>query len=140
MDGIGVRPNASPADCSGDDRVEGWSPAELTDIVPAASTGGKDFAGLDAAVDPQTNASPGWVEFRRTPLTCTWDFGDGDPADSTSEIPDGVPAQDKRRFIGGTLVVEKETANRTFVTAGQVVVKFLSPQSAFAASWWLMEN
>ena len=137
VDGIGVLPNASPVDCMGNDRVEGWSLADLTDIVPSASMGGKDFAGLDAPVDPQANASPGWVEYRRTQVTCTKDYGDGDPSDSTIEIPDGVPTQDKRSFIGGTLVVEKETANRTFVTAGQVIVRFLTPHSAFAASWWL---
>ena len=140
VDGIGVLPNASPADCIGNARVEGWSLADLTDIVPSAAAGGKDFAGLDAPVDPETNASPGWVRFHRTQVTCTRDFGDGDPSDSLIEIPDGVPTQDKRSFIGGTVVVEKETANRTFVTAGQVVVRLLTPHSAFGASWWLGED
>ena len=140
VDGIGVLPNASPADCIGNARVEGWSLADLTDIVPSAAAGGTDFAGLDAPVDPETNASPGWVRFHRTQVTCTRDFGDGDPSDSAIEIPDGVPTQDKRSFIGGTVVVEKETANRTFVTAGQVVVRFLTPHSAFGASWWLGED
>jgi len=35
------------------------------------------------------------------------------------------------------LVVEKETSRRTFVTAGQAVLRFLTPNSTFAASWWL---
>ena len=141
VDGIGVRPDASPADCTGNDRVEGWRLADLTDLVSTASMGGEDFAGLDAPVDLQANASPGWVEFHRTQVTCTRDYGDGDPSDNTTiEVPDGIPTQDQRSFIGGTLVVEKETANRTFVTAGQVVVRFLTPDSAFAASWWLSGN
>ncbi|MDE0165812.1 MAG: hypothetical protein OXH92_02230 [Bryobacterales bacterium] len=89
-------------------------------------------------MDPNRNASPGWVVFQRTTMTCTEDYGDGDRASGLSiEIPDGVPTQDKRSFIGGTLVVEKETAHRTFVTAGQVILRFLTPNSTFAASWWL---
>ena len=78
--------------------------------------------------------------FLRTPLTCTQDFGDGDPSESAIEVPDGVPSQDRRSFIGGTLVVEQETANRTFVTVGQAIVKFVTPNAAFGASWWLTRN
>ncbi len=137
VDGIGVRPNASVAECRGNDRVEGWSLADLTEIVPSATEGTKDFAGLETLLDPAMNASPGWVAFQRTQVTCTEDFGDGDPSDSSIEIPDGVPSQDKRSFIGGTVVVEKETANRTFVTTAQFVLKFVTPNSAFGASWWL---
>ena len=140
-DSGGGEPVARDPTPSENNRIEGWSLADLTDLVATASRGGKDFAGLDAAVAPQANASPGWVEFRRTQVTCTRDYGDGDPSDNTTiEVPDGVPTQDQRSFIGGTPVVEKETANRTFVTAGQVVVRFLTPQSAFAASWWLGGN
>ena len=137
VDGIGVRPNASVAECRGNDRVEGWSLADLTEIVPSAIAGTRDFSGLETLLDPAMNASPGWVAFQRTQVTCTEDFGDGDPSDSSIEIPDGVPSQDKRSFIGGTVVVEKETANRTFVTTGQFVLKFVTPNSAFGASWWL---
>ena len=137
VEGIGVMPDASPMDCTGNPRGQGWSLSDLTDLVPAARTGDGDFQGLDAGLDPNRNASPGWVTFERTPMTCAEDFGDGDPSDSAIEVPDGVPTQDKRSFIGGTLVVEKETARRTFVTAGQAVLRVSAPNSAFAASWWL---
>ena len=137
VDGIGVMPDASPMSCSGNPRVEGWSLSDLTDLVPTAWKGDGDFQGLDAVVDPNLNASPGWMVFERTRMTCAEDFGDGDPSNSLAEVPDGVPTQDQRSFIGGTLVVEKGTANRTFVTAGQVILKFLTPNSAFGASWWL---
>ena len=138
VDGIGVMPDASPMDCTGNPRVEGWSLSDLTDLVPTARTGDGDFQGLDIGLDPNRNASPGWVTFERTTMTCTEDYGDGDPASGLAiEIPDGVPTQDKRSFIGGTLVVEKETSRRTFVTAGQAVLRFLTPNSTFAASWWL---
>ncbi len=138
VDGIGVMPDASPMGCTGNPRVQGWSLSDLTDLVPTVRTGDGDFQGLDAGLDPNRNASPGWVVFQRTTMTCTEDYGDGDPSDLTTiEIPDGVPTQDQRSFIGGTLVVEKETARRTFVTAGQAVLRFLTPNSTFAASWWL---
>ena len=130
--------DASVADCRGTDRLEGWSLADFTDTIPSATQGTKGFDGLGAPVEPATNASTGWVMFQRTQVTCTKDFGDGDPsAISTFEIPDGVPTQDKRSFIGGTVVVEKGTENRTFVTAGQFVLKYITPNSAFGASWWL---
>ena len=138
VDGIGVMPDASPMSCTGNPRVQGWSLSDLTDLVPTVRIGDGDFQGLDVGLDPNRNASPGWVVFQRTTMTCTEDYGDGDPASGLAiEIPDGVPTQDKRSFIGGTLVVEKETAHRTFVTAGQAVLRFLTPNSTFAASWWL---
>ena len=140
IDGIGVMPNASVTDCRGNDRVEGWSLADLTDIVPSATGGTSDFAGLDTMTDPETNASMGSIQFQRAQVICTEDFGDGDPSDSSIEVPDGVPTQDKRSYIGGTLVVEKDAANRTFVTVGQVIVKYLTPKSAFGASWWLTQK
>ena len=138
VDGIGVMSDASPMLCTGNPRVQGWSLSDLTDLVPTARTGDGDFQGLDVGLDPNLNAAPGWVVFQRTTMTCTEDYGDGDPSSGlVIEIPDGVPTQDKRSFIGGTLVVEKETSHRTFVTAGQAVLRFLTPTSAFAASWWL---
>ncbi|MDE0120858.1 MAG: hypothetical protein OXS33_03885 [bacterium] len=104
VDGIGVMPDASPMDGTGNPRVEGWSLSDLTDLVPTARTGDGDFQGLDIGLDPNRNASPGWVTFERTTMTCTEDYGDGDPASGLAiEIPDGVPTQDKRSFIGGTL-------------------------------------
>ena len=65
-------------------------------------------------------------------MTYSEDYGDGDPSNSLAEAPDGIPTQDKRSFIGGTLVVEKEMANRTFVTAGQASLRFLVADSEIA--------
>ena len=81
VSGISVMTNADLAKCTGDDAIEGpWTLDHLTNLVPEASAGGKDFAGLDVMIDPMVNASPGWVKFARMPLTCKKDYGDGDSA------------------------------------------------------------
>ena len=79
-----------------------WSLAHLTSLVPEASAGGGDFAGLDAGgMDPMMNASPGWIKFARSDLTCEKDYGDGDSENLASgvETADGVPVSDKRIFM-----------------------------------------
>ena len=59
--------------------------------------------------------------------------------------------EDVRTFRSGTLIVEDAenpigtpTFNsgsiRVFVTVGQVVLQFVTPDSTFAASWWLAEK
>ena len=74
----------------------------------------------------------------REELECKMDFGDGDAATlSTVEDADGVPTSDKRTYKAGTLIVEEATADRSFVTTGQVLLKFITPTSTFAASWSL---
>ncbi len=84
--------NADLAKCTGTAIDGPWTLSHLTDIYPEASAGGKDFAGLDAMIDPMMNASPGWVKFGRMPLTCKKEYGDGDSAiGSTIEDADGVP-------------------------------------------------
>ena len=70
VNGVQVMTDADLAKCTGT-MIDGpWSLAHLTSIVPEASTGGKDFAGLDAMTDPMMTASPGWIKFARTALTC----------------------------------------------------------------------
>ena len=115
-----------------------WMLSNLTSLVPTASTGEKDFAGLDAMMMPGKNASPGWIKFKRAELECTKDYGDGDSATgSTIEDADGVPTSDKRVYKGGTLVIEEKANYRTFVTTGQALLKFITPTSTFGASWSL---
>ena len=143
VEGIQVMTNANLDKCTGDKIAGAWTLADLTSIVPTAGKGAKDFDGLDANLMPQVNASPGWVKFARNELTCEKDFGDGDIASGTLfEDPDGVPATDKRTYTTGTLVEEQLTdatspSTRTFVTTGQAVLKFITAESTFAASWSL---
>ncbi len=80
VNGINVMTNADLAKCTGTAIDGPWTLSHLTDIYPEASSGGKDFAGLDAMIDPMMNASPGWVKFGRMPLTCKKEYGDGDSA------------------------------------------------------------
>ena len=137
VNGVQVMTDADLAKCTGT-MIDGpWSLAHLTSIVPEASAGGKKFAGLDA--DPgMMTASPGWIKFARTALTCEKNYGDGDSANLASvEIPDGVPVSDLRTFTGGTLIVEEKSQNRAFVTTGRALLKFITPDATFAASWTL---
>ena len=139
VNGISVMTNADLAKCTGTAIDGPWTLSHLTDLVPAASAGGKDFAGLDAMIDPMMNASPGWVKFGRMALTCEEDYGDGDgPALTGVEDADGVPVSDKRTYTGGTLIVqEKSNDDLAYVTTGRALLKFITSDSTFAASWTL---
>ena len=81
VNGVQVMTDADLAKCTGT-MIDGpWSLAHLTSLVPEASAGGVKFAGLDAdGMDPMMTASPGWIKFGRSPLTCEKDYGDGDSA------------------------------------------------------------
>ena len=138
VNGIGVMTNADLAKCTGT-MIDGpMTLGHLTGLVPEATAGGKKFAGLDAETDPMMNASPGWIKVARTALTCEKDYGDGDAADLTAiENADGVPVADKRTYTAGTLIVEEMSADRSFVTTGRALLKFITPSSTFAASWTL---
>ena len=138
VEGIRVMTDANLAKCTGD-MIEGpWMLTSLTDIVPTAASGAKDFDGLDAMTDAMMSGSPGWIKFMRSALKCEKDFGDGDvAADSENQDADGVPTTDKRTFTAGTLIVEEAMEDRAFVTTGQALLKFITPSSTFAASWSL---
>ena len=138
-------------------RRDGWNLWDIAGIVPAAASGDEDFAGLEAMVEmPEENRSIGWVTFNRgtldsdattdgdqtvgSPLSCTYDHGDGDPEQDNPGVADDdkLPTKDERAFTGGTMVLtDKTTETRVFVTAGQVVLKYITPSSTFGASWWL---
>ena len=138
VNGINVMTDADLSKCSGTAIAGPWTLAHLTGLVPEASAGGKDFAGLDAMLDPMVNASPGWVKFARSNLTCTKDYGDGDAHNLTSiEVADGVPVEDERTYTAGTLIVEETVQNRAFVTTGRALLKFITADSTFAAAWTL---
>ena len=139
VNGVQVMTDADLGKCTGT-MIEGpWSLAHLTSLKPEASAGGKDFAGLDAGgMEPMVNASPGWIKFARSALTCKKEYGDGDGANLSSiENPDGVPVSDERTYTAGTLIVEEKTQHRAFVTTGRALLKFITPNSTFAASWTL---
>ena len=139
VNGINVMTNANLAKCTGTAIDGPWTLSHLTDIYPEASSGGKKFAGLDAMIDPMMNASPGWVKFGRMNLTCKKEYGDGDSATgSTIEDDDGVPTTDNRTYTGGTLIVqEKSNDDLAYVTTGRALLKFITADSTFAASWTL---
>jgi hypothetical protein len=137
VNGVNVMVNAG--DCGGD-MIDGpWTLANLTALVPEATAGHGDFMGLDnSGTDPMMNGSKGWIKFARGSLTCKMQYGDGDPPDlSAFEQADGIPADDEREYVGGTLIVEEPTTDRTFVTTGRALLKFITPDSTFAASWTL---
>ena len=136
VDGIQVMVDAGK--CGGT-MIDGyWMLNNLTSLVPTASTGVKDFAGLDAMMTPGMNDSPGWIKFMRAELECEKDYGDGDSAiNSTVEDDDGVPTSDERVYKAGTLIVEEKNVDRSFVTTGQALLKFITPSSTFGASWSL---
>ena len=117
-----------------------WSLAHLTGLVPTATAGSGKFAGLGAMMDPMKNSSPGSIKFKRDAVSCKKDYGDGDDATSSQadlNDGDGVPAKDVRTYAAGTLIVEEKNTERTFVTTGQALLKFLTPGSTFGASWSL---
>ena len=137
VNGINVMVNAG--DCDGDAIDGPWTLSHLTSLVPEATAGHGDFMGLDdGGMEPMMNASPGWVKFARGTLECKMDYGDGDPPNLEAfEQPDGVPAVDERTYTAGTLIVEEAGTTRTFVTTGRALLKFITPDSTFAASWTL---
>ena len=139
VNGIQVMVEANFAKCEGTMMDGPWSLASLTSLSPEATAGGDKFAGLDADIDPMMNRSPGWIKFARSTLKCEVKYGDGDAANTASyETPDGVPAVDTRVYTGGTLIVEDKTAPmRTFVVTGRAVLKYITPDQTFAASWTL---
>ena len=131
----GVRVTTDAAACGGkpENMLDGyWTLDNLISDIPTASSGAKDFAGLDAMLDPMKNATPGFIKFMRAALKCTKEYGDGNNDDG-----DGVPAKDNRTYEGGTLIVEEKNTDRGFVITGQALLKFLTPTSTFAASWSL---
>ena len=137
VNGINVMTNAG--DCDGDAMKGPWSLSNLTSLVPEATAGHGDFTGLDdGGMNLMMNGSPGWIKFARGSLECKKDYGDGDPAElSAFEQPDGIPSVDERTYTGGTLIVEEATSDRTFVTTGRAILKFVNPTSSFGASWTL---
>ena len=139
VNGINVMTNADLDMCTGTAIDGPWTLAHLTDLVPEATEGGKDFAGLGAMLDPMMNASPGWVKFARSNLVCKKDYGDGEDSHNLTAIEpaDGVPVTDPRTYTGGTLIVEELSTNRAFVTTGRALLKFITSDSTFAASWTL---
>ena len=138
VNGISVMTNANLGKCTGTAISGAWTLGNLTELVPTAASGAKTFGGLDAMLDPMMNASPGLIKFVRSAVTCKMDYGDGTPAGTaTEEGSDGVPIKSERTYKGGTLVVEQINSMRSFVTTGQSVLKFITPDSTFAASWSL---
>ena len=144
VEGIRVMTDADLKKCSGTMMDGYWNLSSLTSIVPTAASGTGDFAGLDAMLMGMENASPGWIKFKRMALTCKKDYGDGDSAIGSSiEDNDGVPTSDERTYTAGTLIVEEASQatatgdGRAFVTTGQALLKFLTADSTFAASWSL---
>ena len=138
VEGIQVMTDANLGKCTGTMINGAWTLSALTSIVPTASSGAKDFDGLDAMLDSAMSASPGSITFMRTSLTCKKDYGDGDAATGSSiEDDDGVPTTDERTYTAGTLIMEEPDTDRTFVTTGQAVLKFITADSTFGASWSL---
>ena len=138
VNGINVEVDAGDCIGSGDSIGGPWRLSDLTNLVPEATTGHGDFTGLDdGGMMDMMNASPGWIKFARGSLECEMDYGDGDPPDLVTELADGVPAVDKRTYKAGTLIMEEATSTRTFVTTGRALLKFITPDATFAASWTL---
>ena len=138
VEGISVMVDAKLGECSGTMMTGPWIWPVSSNWFPRHPSGSKDFDGLDAMMDPMMNVAPAWIKFKRMPLTCKDDFGDGDAANLEGfEQADGVPVTDNRTFTAGTLVVEEMNEDRAFVTTGQALLKFITPSSTFAASWSL---
>ena len=138
VDGIRVMTNADHGKCTGTAIMGPWMLDHLTSLVPTALSGAKEFAGLNAMLMGSMNASPGWIKFMRSELTCKENYGDGDAATgSTVEDPDGVPTKEERTYKAGTLVVEQKDSKRAFVTTGRALLKLITADSTFAASWSL---
>ena len=86
--------------------------------------------------DDMKNASPGSIKFKRGALKCKENFGDGDDATSSQEDlndGDGVPASDERTYAAGTMIVEEPNTERTFVTTGQALLKFITAEVDFCS-------
>jgi hypothetical protein len=131
----GIRVTTDAGACGGDEEnmLGGyWTLADLTGLVPTVSSGAKKFDGLDAMLDSAKNASPGFIKFMRAGLKCSKDYGDGNNDDGNT-----TPAKDERTYEGGTLIVEKASTDRAFVTTGEALLKFITPSATFAASWSL---
>ena len=138
VNGISVMTDANLAKCTGTAIGGAWTLGNLTELVPTAASGVKTFAGLDAMLDPMMNATPGLIKFVRSALTCKKNYGDGTPAGEVAEEgSDGIPIKSERTYKAGTLIVEQIDSARSFVTTGQAVLKFITPDSTFAASWSL---
>ena len=138
VNGISVMTDANLAKCTGTAISGAWTLANLTELVPTAASGVEAFAGLDATLDPIMNATPGLIKFVRSALTCKKDYGDGTLAGMAGEEDsDGIPIKSERTYKAGTLVVEQIDSARSFITTGQAVLKFITPDSTFAASWSL---
>ena len=137
VNGLSVMTDADLGKCKGE-MIEGhWTLANLVGLVPTAASGAKTFAGLDAPMDPMMNTTPGLIKFVRSQLTCKREYGDESPAGPVGEGADGVPITAERTYKAGTLVMEQQDSMRSFVTTGQALLKFVTPDSSFAASWSL---
>ena len=139
VNGISVMTDANLAKCTGTAISGTWTLDNLTELVPTAASGVKTFAGLDAMLYPMTNATPGLIKFVRSALTCKKNYGDGTPAGEAGADSgaDGIPIKSERTYKAGTLIVEQINSARSFVTTGQAVLKFITPNATFAASWSL---
>ena len=139
VNGISVMTDANLAKCTGTAISGAWTLGNLTELVPTAASGVKTFAGLDAMLYPMTNATPGLIKFVRSALTCKKNYGDGTPAGEAGADSgaDGIPIKSERTYKAGTLIVEQINSARSFVTTGQAVLKFITPNATFAASWSL---
>jgi hypothetical protein len=105
-----------------------WTVGNLTELIDTGPSG-DDFGGL---------MTMGAIKFKRTPLKCVVEYGDGDQGMLEElEAPDGVPIENNRTYDAGTQVVEEMNSERTFVTTGQALLKLLLPDATFAASWSL---
>ena len=137
----GIMVYESAGKCGSDMMLTGsWNLDSLANLIPEINGGNKDYAGLDAMIDPMENASLGWLKFVRMAQECTENHGDGDGNNLTqSENPDGIPVDDKRKYTTGTIYIEPERYSgdmmRTYVTTGQAILFFETPMSSFAASW-----
>ncbi len=133
-------------DCGGTATGGGFSLADLTTQVPGIGDGNDDFTGVNEMVDPMMNGSMGWIKLLRHTQACEVNYGDGDGPNLTqSEVPDGVPIDDKREMTTGTLVLEPDdnshtSTNRSFVTSGFVTLTFETPETTFGAAWSLTDK
>lgn len=134
------------AGACGSDQMLGpqWSLSDAGDISSDLYDGGAtDYDGLDADSVASENTSRGWVKFVRSAQECKEDYGDGDSSTgSTVELDDNIPPKDERIWKAGTLIEEKSFSNnnRVFVTAGQVILKYETPDATFGAAWWLVPS
>lgn len=119
-------------------RRDGYSLYNLAELYPDVMNGdGDKFDGLMVETDADAaayNGSQGWLKFKRRAMTCEMVFNYPDA--STGE--DAADTLDiKRSFIGSTVRIEKGDAERRFATAAQFVLRYETPETAFAAAWWV---